>query len=790
MNSNFPPADCTACGACINVCPVEAISWSSARHRAEMPAVDASRCISCGQCVRTCPRNAPFAGTYPQKCFAAWLTDADELARSSSGGVARALARHILDLGGTVFGCAFTGGKVRHIEVGSMSELDLLSGSKYVWSDTERTFSAVRDKLKSSPETPVLYIGTPCQIDGLKHFLGNRQYDNLYLADLICHGVPPASYLTDYIRAEFGGEPESCSFRSRAGAVLSGRLKNGQTFAQKTEGTFSDPYLHSYVSALIYRENCHSCRYAAPERVSDLTLGDFWGIGRGKLPPDAPEICSVVFAGSPKGEKLLGECAPILKTVPIPVLEGICGKANLNAPSPRPADKDLFYTQLEKAGFRAAIKLVARRQYRKEHSLRSGVKNALKTLLQSSGQDRRPAQPAPASNGAKRRPAVRITTVNESFLLSDYGAFFQHFALREFLTRLGFAVYRHSWEPDVKRGPAQQLRWLLRHWISRDSAAALVSLLPGKKANAYARHRNFTRPLRFRRDYVKWIGPVREHSGRKPDFCLTGSGPVFSWRNMAGQFHRFLADAPQGSVKISYAAGADWQTAQASAAWRGSAAEALGSFRAISVRDETARKIIAGLVPHKDIAVTLDPVLLLHADDYERMIGKRRYFRKPVLLCWLDHCDENPLHLEAMERTAARLNVELKVIGGHGTERYVPLKYGISPSPEDLLRAVRDAEYIVTDSFYGTVFSILFHKQWAAMQDAAPDGAAQAELLAALGLSDRLIDFPEDALPALLEGKIDWTQADEKLETLRSRSSEWLKAALRREEPGKGAAAN
>ena len=561
MNNDFPPKDCTACGACINVCPVEAISWSSAGHRAEMPAVDPSRCISCGQCVRTCPRNATFAGTYPRKCFAAWLTDADELAKSSSGGVARALARRILDLGGTVFGCAFTGGKVRHIEVGSMSELDLLSGSKYVWSDTEKTFSAVRDKLKSAPGTPVLYIGTPCQIDGLKHFLGNNQYDDLYLADLICHGVPPASYLTDYIRAEFGGEPESCSFRSRAGAVLSGRLKNGQTFTQKTEGTFSDPYLHSYVSALIYRENCHSCRYAAPERVSDLTLGDFWGIGRGKLPPDAPEICSVVFAGSPKGEKLLRECTQILKTVPIPVLEGICGKANLNAPSPRPADKDLFYRQLEKAGFRAAIEIVARRRYRQEHSIRSGVKNALKALLRSSGQDRRPAQPAPASNGKKRRPAVRITTVNESFLLSDYGAFFQHFALREFLKRLGFAVYRHSWEPDLKRGPAQQLRRLLRHWISRNSVAALISLLPGKGKDAYARRRRFTLPLRFRRDYAKWIGPLREPSAGTPDFCLTGSGPVFSWRNMRGQFHRFLADAPRGAGKISYAAGADWEKA-------------------------------------------------------------------------------------------------------------------------------------------------------------------------------------------------------------------------------------
>ena len=136
-------------------------------------------------------------------CLAVINDSRDDLMASSSGGVFSILSRHVLAEGGVVYGHAFTEGlHVKCVRVDSIEGLDCLRGSKYVQSDMGDAMRRIRDDLRVG--TPVLFSGTPCQVDGLLSFLDGG-HDNLITVDIVCHGVPSWEFFKDCIDAEFAG---------------------------------------------------------------------------------------------------------------------------------------------------------------------------------------------------------------------------------------------------------------------------------------------------------------------------------------------------------------------------------------------------------------------------------------------------------------------------------------------------------------------------------------------------------------------------------------------------------
>jgi len=347
---------CTACGACLNACPFDAIAWRTDVHGEPRPAVNAARCRDCGVCGTACPQMSPETARHaPLESHACWLQDEKALARCSSGGAAHALGAAVLAQGGIVFGCAYTEGECRHIRVATDAELALLAGSKYVWSDVGHAFRDIRQELADATERPVLFIGTPCQVDGLRKFLKTAATSpRLFTADLICHGTPPPNYIRDFLRQTEGDEPETLTCRDRNGVALHGTLKDGRAF-HHTGGFACNAYLEAYIRGLTYRERCYTCPYAVPQRIGDLTLGDYWGIPRRHLPPDAPEPLSIVYVNTPQGKRLLQLAAPRLACHPVPVDEAVAHKTNMNRPQTRPPERDLFLKELPAHGVVAAI---------------------------------------------------------------------------------------------------------------------------------------------------------------------------------------------------------------------------------------------------------------------------------------------------------------------------------------------------------------------------------------------------------------------------------------------------
>lgn len=238
----------------------------------------------------------------------------DVRSASRSGGVFTAISDKILDSGGVVYGCALNENfEAVHKRATTKAQRDAFRGSKYVQSDLGDTFNSVREDLKSG--IAVMFSGTPCQVDGLKRFLELTHTDtaNLVTVVLICHGVPSPRVWRDYLkyRSKRAKSPVAAvDFRNKAAFgwknhVETVAFENGKTVSSKK---YTDLFLSDY----IIRRSCHECKYTSKARVSEITLGDFWGID--SLAPDFNDDkgVSLILVNNEKGNKLFSSVADAL----------------------------------------------------------------------------------------------------------------------------------------------------------------------------------------------------------------------------------------------------------------------------------------------------------------------------------------------------------------------------------------------------------------------------------------------------------------------------------------------
>lgn len=302
---------CTGCGACIQKCPRNCISFENGELGHVFPVVNSSECIDCGLCNLVCPIEKSVQLPEKQKFYAVINNDLNLLKKSTSGGFFSVVAEYVLNQNGVVYGCAFEDGfQAMHIRVTKWEDLQKLRGSKYLQSDTKNTFAQTQKDLESG--NLVLYTGTPCQIAGLYGFLG-KTYNNLITADLICHGVGSQSFFDRYM--EFlnkkKGKIEELHFRSKefsgwscgSGLVVLKDKKNNREIRQPYYD-YNNYYYGYFLQGAISRESCYSCKYANVNRSGDFTMGDFWGVESLDLPIDTQNGCSLVLVNTKRGAQV------------------------------------------------------------------------------------------------------------------------------------------------------------------------------------------------------------------------------------------------------------------------------------------------------------------------------------------------------------------------------------------------------------------------------------------------------------------------------------------------------
>lgn len=334
---------CTGCGACVQRCPKQCISWVQREFGFRYPQIDKEACINCGLCEKVCPIDKMVEAPAVQKTYAAVHRNFEVLAKSTSGGAFTAIADVIFAQGGIVYGAAMLDDmQVKHIRTSSKDDFEGLRSSKYLQSDTRTTYQMVEQDLKQGKT--VLYSGTPCQIDGLKNFLG-KDYENLYTADIVCHGVGSQDYFDKYMdfARERYGKIKALRFRSKeyagwscgGGVVVIGTSNSEKKISYRD---FDNYYYSYFLSGDIYRKCCYSCKYANTKRVGDFSLGDYWGVEALHLPLETENGCSLLLANNERAVKFL-EMIDDLDKIETTVEQAAHCNKQLNEPSRMPESR-------------------------------------------------------------------------------------------------------------------------------------------------------------------------------------------------------------------------------------------------------------------------------------------------------------------------------------------------------------------------------------------------------------------------------------------------------------------
>ena len=343
---------CTGCGLCAVVCPKGSISMEQDGEGFLQPVLCQDTCIQCGLCLQGCPTvvgdlRKQEASDY----FCCIAADEEMLLRSSSGGVFGILAEYILQQKGYVCGCVYDDDlKPVHILSDKAEDVRRMYGSKYVQSECYLCYPQIRKKLETGVN--VLFTGTACQVAALKSYL-KKEYATLYTAEILCHGVPSPGLLQKYVaylEKKLGGKVLDVQFRNKE--------RDGWGSEHRTCVVYQDkkgvvrkyrPLLSAYFSAFFYgvnlRHSCYSCSFATPQRVADLTLGDYWGSWR-KYAKRFHEGISVVSVNSQKGrtlENVVRERCAFFET--LTPEEAMWSNDNFNHSVPYPPERDVFYQE-------------------------------------------------------------------------------------------------------------------------------------------------------------------------------------------------------------------------------------------------------------------------------------------------------------------------------------------------------------------------------------------------------------------------------------------------------------
>ena len=302
---------CNGCWACANICPMKCIRMEKDAEGFFRPIVDESQCVKCGRCNDICPvLHLPALQKEEPKCYAAMNRSEAQRANASSGGVFILLARWVIDRGGVVFGAAFDADfSVSHQSAETLEEAKAFCGSKYLQSRIGNVYQQAKRYLKENRW--VLFTGTPCQILGLRAFLGEDS-PRLLTMDIVCHGVPSPDVWQRYISFRAcmdnqGKPPQRICFRSKT----SGWSKYSVVFQYDNSDYrvpyACDPFMRGFLHNLYLRPSCHQCIAKGINRAADFTLADFWGIQNCLPHMDDDRGTSLVLIHSEKGHTIWSE---------------------------------------------------------------------------------------------------------------------------------------------------------------------------------------------------------------------------------------------------------------------------------------------------------------------------------------------------------------------------------------------------------------------------------------------------------------------------------------------------
>ena len=548
--------------------------------------------------------------------YAAYSTDRDIRAKSSSGGIFYHLARKIIKNNGVVFGAAWTPDwQVEMKSASTLEELEPLLKSKYVKADVKQTFKACQELL--SLGKLVLYAGLPCQIAALKAYL-KQDYSNLFCVEICCHGTMPINIWQDYInvlQTKYGpitdiNMRDKCNGWHNFHVTI--KFKSGKILSEPFR---QNMYMQAFLSDKYLFNTCYTCQFKQGASGADLCIGDFWGIKAGRQYLDDDFGCSFISVYNQSGKDLLNTLLnefTIEQIAPEEIFKYNGGPHSIiNKNKIAKYDKHIFGIDVP-------------------------GQEVKKVLSEKLG----------------------IITLH---LHTNIGGILQAYALQKTLKELGYDSDVITY--DIADDPCEHLNFVDTHIK------------------------------------VKRVSDATKFTSIKPtdyDGFVVGSDQIWRKRYSSSFFGQnfldFAASWPVKKITYGPSLGVGLNDWEYSTAEENKIIQWLDNFSAISCRELDGTEIIKNKFKH-DCTNVCDPTLLLKKEDY-------------LDLCKSIPTKQGEVFTYVLDNTIEATTAINTFIHKHNlTEMPCDLA-----SVEDWLAAFRDCKYVITDSFHGCIFSILFSK--------------------------------------------------------------------------------
>lgn len=704
---------CAGCGACANICPTHAISLLRDSEGYLDATLDEQKCVNCGKCANVCPVISPSYDNRPEPdCYAVMAND--EIRRvSSSGGAFTLLAEYVLKQSGCVCGAAFDSEfAVRHIIIEDQDELERLRGSKYVQSNTGNTFSQIKELLKAG--RLVLFSGTPCQVAGLKGYLG-KKYSNLVTVDLVCHGAPSQMVFDRYIADTYGKENlKSFKFRTKEFGYNCVNqivyLKDGTSVPGNISFDYYEKCMHSGLAA---KAICGDCPFAAAPRQGDITIGDFWGISQHNPSYNDGLGTSVLLVNNATGQKVWDEIKSDCKLAE-PVPFAVARKHNrFGSHYNIPAGREKFFHLLKTRPFDVSVDYALNRKF-------------------------------------------DVGVIGLWYGL-NYGSMATYYALHHTLQSLGLSV-------------------LMVENALRPDSECVTKTHPRKIADKF-----YDVSRRYPIPELKTLN----------QFCdsfIVGSDQLWNVdlsRPYRQTYYLDFVDDNKKRISVATSFGKPYAGTPEE---RMITKRNLERFDYISVRDTLSKDICRNF--GVDATEICDPTLMCTSEIYEPIIELAELEHKEkFLLAYILDPGENTaalLHEMAVYKKC-KVYVILDLCPPLWEKRKNILNAEQFPDVEvkaevdlaEWLWYFKNAEAVVTDSYHGTIFSVLYQKPFVTSINYARGATRFTSLLEPLGLEGRLFDgFGNITSKLQYLDALDYTVANTRLNRIRTDAVDWLRNAL------------
>ena len=702
---------CTGCGACVNACPHNAIKYiyDYEKDGSMVAEIESDKCISCHVCEAVCPVLSPKVNSNNKvdECYAVWANDTVRM-QSSSGGAFSVFAENILNRGGYV--CAVAYGnefKAEHIIISDVKDLPKLRRSKYVQSDVGYIYRQIKELLTQNQE--VLFVGTPCQVAGLKAFLG-KKYESLILVDIFCNYTPSYPLFRKYLCENYDVKQlDKIDFRvKKYGWICDIHTiteSNGEVLERRP---YNDAFQRGYHPRLFMRETCEKCWFSANPRQGDLSIADFWHIGEFYPELDDTKGTSCVVVNNEKGASFFESIKPVFamcEKVPLDCMK--YNRGEIVAPHPA---RNRFYDLIKTRSFNESVEYALNGKY----------------------------------------DAVIWGNWSEK----NYGSELTYYALYETLVALGLDPLMVERPRNAIWGP-NETPVLFKE--SPYKEGALHELFPDKAA--------------------------MYELNEKSDIFIVGSDQLWH-RNLYNDFGQvaFFDYIYNDKKKIAYAAsfGREYWTGDSYETQE--AAVFLKDFDYVSVREQSGVDVCEKYFG-VDAQCVLDPVFLCPKQEYEVLAAKstiaiRRSYIGGYIL------DITPLKLQILQSAQQSKSMPCEIM----TDAFRETLQDVGDITvhknvfcEDWLSNIIHSDFVITDSFHGMCFAIIFNKPFIAICNQERGSVRFTDLLEQLGLSERLISERTqiDEVKRLIETPMDYATVEARINKEKINSLHWLKHALK-----------